>query len=400
MFSFPDKMACSERFFVRSVRRSIPALLAGLTFAAFGTMVAGSAVAAEGARLRVAHFAADAPAVDIYVDGQRKVANVRNESISEYLVLPAGPHTVEVRANGTAATSEAALAEKITLSEASRSTVAILGKPGALRAGVFPDDISAPADGKTRLRLINAAPDAPALDLTLNGAASGVEKVAFATTKTAEVDAGRYELALRPAGSDTDAVKIAVPLQNGQVLTVIALADGTGIKLKGLTDRAGGAAATATSAPEATTDTATQDTTADTATGDTTADTAPGDTTAAPATADTTADTEETFPETVPETTPETTPVSTPETEEIPLPVPGETNDTLAGEDPASTAPVESTTEDTSVETAPAESVPAGAVETGFGGLSGGSSQTGLVLLGGATIAMLGAAGHRRLRRR
>src|SRR5258708_4869757 len=50
--------------------------------------------------VRVAHFSPDGPEVDVYVDGARTLAGVAYKAVSSYQPMPAGGHTVDVRAAG------------------------------------------------------------------------------------------------------------------------------------------------------------------------------------------------------------------------------------------------------------------------------------------------------------
>jgi Domain of unknown function (DUF4397) len=73
-------------------------------------LISGSPAAAQGeTKVRLAHFSPDAPAVDIYIDGKKKLTNVPFQAVSDYTSLSAGRHVFELRASGTAETSTAAL---------------------------------------------------------------------------------------------------------------------------------------------------------------------------------------------------------------------------------------------------------------------------------------------------
>ena len=54
------------------------------------------------AKLRIAHFSPDAPAIDVYFDGVKRLTNVAYEKHSNYLELPSGKHKIEIRATGAA----------------------------------------------------------------------------------------------------------------------------------------------------------------------------------------------------------------------------------------------------------------------------------------------------------
>ncbi|MFC5970977.1 DUF4397 domain-containing protein [Halomarina salina] len=74
------------------------------------------------ANLRVAHVAAGAPAVDVYVNGEEFLTDVDYGSISEYAQVPAGEYNVTITAAGE---DEVVLQENVTV-EAANYTVAAI----------------------------------------------------------------------------------------------------------------------------------------------------------------------------------------------------------------------------------------------------------------------------------
>jgi hypothetical protein len=54
----------------------------------------------DSALVRVAHFSPDAPAVDIFANGEPLVEDVSFEDVSEYLAVPAGEYTLSIRPAG------------------------------------------------------------------------------------------------------------------------------------------------------------------------------------------------------------------------------------------------------------------------------------------------------------
>jgi len=111
------------------------------------------------------------------------------------------------------------------------------GPVASIGALVIADDLTAPAAGKAHVRFVHLSPDAPAVDVAVTGG-----PVLFANqsyqdyTAFAPVDAGTYDLEVRPAGSGT--VALAVPgvvLQPGKIYTVFArgFLGGTGAQALG-----------------------------------------------------------------------------------------------------------------------------------------------------------------------
>ena len=150
------------------------------------------------ALVRVAHLSPDTPGVDVYVDGQPVVTNMGFQVVSDYLVLEAGPHHLEVRPSGADPSSPAVLAQDVTLEAGTAYTVAGVGPRATLELRVFEDDISAPAPGQANVRVLHGAVDAPTVDLvTTAGQALVAGAASAAATPYVPVPAGTYELVLR-----------------------------------------------------------------------------------------------------------------------------------------------------------------------------------------------------------
>src|SRR5688572_30704396 len=133
-----------------------------------GASVFGAQASNE-ARVRVLHASPDAPNVDIYANGNRVLSNVPFSAASEYLTVPAGSYTFEVRPAGTAANSSPVLSATADLSAGTDYTVAAVNRLSQIQARVSVDDNAAPAAGKAHVQVIHASPDAPAVDIALKG---------------------------------------------------------------------------------------------------------------------------------------------------------------------------------------------------------------------------------------
>jgi hypothetical protein len=160
------------------------------------------------AQLRVAHLSPDAPAVDIWVDGNRVLQNVPFKAISDYLVVPAGSYRIHVSPAG--ATTSIVIDATVTLEGNKSYTVAATGLLGAndLKPLVLVDDPTT-ENQKAKVRFVHTSPDAPAVDIAVKGG-----PVLFGNVKFREasdylsVDAGGYDLEVRLAGSNTVALSV------------------------------------------------------------------------------------------------------------------------------------------------------------------------------------------------
>jgi hypothetical protein len=195
--------------------------MAGLALAATA-MVAGSAAAADNARVRVIHASPDAPNVDVYANGNRVLSNVPYKAASDYLSVPAGNYKFEVFAAGQ--TANPVLTIDAALQAGTDYTVVALDRVSQLKYRVFTDNNAAPAAGKAHVAVIHAGSDAPAVDVAVKNGPVLVSGIAFGEQQgPLPVDAGRYDLEVRPAGTSTVALPLnGVQLEAGKVYTFVA----------------------------------------------------------------------------------------------------------------------------------------------------------------------------------
>ncbi|UPW00109.1 DUF4397 domain-containing protein [Halorussus gelatinilyticus] len=180
----------------------------------------------EDAQVRVAHLSPDAGPVDVLVDGQPVLEGVEFGTVSDYLALPAGDHTVTIRT----AENETVLFEgNVSVEAGNRYTIAAIGEVSedTFRPAVFRDNFETPSDGNATVRLIHASPDAPAVDVTVAGTDTVLyDNVSFGNaSEYVSVPAGDYGLQIRPATADNDGevvTTVNVSLESGAAYTAIA----------------------------------------------------------------------------------------------------------------------------------------------------------------------------------
>ena len=182
-------------------------------------------IGAEGdACVNVVHASPDAPAVDVYLDGALALEGLEFGEFSGWVPVPAGDHQVQVTPAGEMA--DAAVIDAMVTVEAGMAYhVAATGTVAEIAPAIYPVDLSAPADGNARVRVIHTSPDAPAVDVAVAGGDVLIGDLAFPDASDAlEVPAGTYDLEVRPAGTEDVALELpGVTLEAGMTYDVFAI---------------------------------------------------------------------------------------------------------------------------------------------------------------------------------
>jgi LPXTG-motif cell wall-anchored protein len=183
-----------------------------------------AALAQSSAKVRVVHASPDAPAVDVWVDGNKVLSNVGFFTASDYLDVPAGPHDIKVTPTGDANTTVID-AKGVSVEAGKAYTIAAVGKLAEIRPAILADNLAAPAPGKAHVRVVHASPDAPAVDIKVKGGPTLISGLAFPKDSGySPVDAGTYDLVVTPAGSDTVALDLAgTQLEAGKIYDIFAV---------------------------------------------------------------------------------------------------------------------------------------------------------------------------------
>ncbi len=206
-------------------------LALALAAAVFGVVASAGVAAAQedqsDAEVRVIHAVADAPAVDVYVDGELVYEDVEFREASEYQEVPVGTQNVTVT---PANDSETVVYEDEIDVEPGQTTVAVGGERtengGDFIARVLADD-AAPADNESAVRLAHLAPEAPAVDVTVAETGDVLfDDVEFNdATEYETVPAGNYTLEVRAATDSDDGEVVEtvnVTVEDGSAYTAVA----------------------------------------------------------------------------------------------------------------------------------------------------------------------------------
>ncbi len=139
------------------IKSKMTALLA----AALTLGVSASAQSMNSAYVRVVHAVSDAPAVDVYVDGTRTVANAPFKAVTPYGEVPAGMHKVMITAAGNM--KAVVFSGSVNLKPGLYYTVAAAGYLKKVTPIIFYTSGLNKNKGKAEITVYHLAPDAPAV---------------------------------------------------------------------------------------------------------------------------------------------------------------------------------------------------------------------------------------------
>jgi hypothetical protein len=214
----------------RALKLALPMVLA-LAVVAIG-FGSGASAQSTDARVRITHASPDAPAVDIWVNGSPAVTGLAFGQSTDLLPLPAGTCDVAVTpAGSTDPEADAVISTSLTLEAGAAYEVVANGLLANISASVYPLDLSPLAEGNTRIEVIHASPDAPAVNILANGNPI-IEDLQFPESSGfLEVPSGSYDIQVAVAESGAIALDLpGTALEAGQVYQVIAVglvADGS-----------------------------------------------------------------------------------------------------------------------------------------------------------------------------
>jgi hypothetical protein len=218
------------------ISRSRLALIGGIAVALTTMSLAASpgvASADNSGKLRMGYFSSDAPAVDFYVDGQKAWSDIGYKTVSQYINVTAGNHTITVRTAGQP--NSAPLAEgQQSIDANSFFTGIAAGKISQQKVAFYPDSLSTPAAGKSMVRFVHLAPEVPGVDVKVVNGPTLFTNIAFlGSSQYAAVDAGTYNLALYPTGASSPTLFTAngVEVPPGVIATAIG-SGGVGVPVE------------------------------------------------------------------------------------------------------------------------------------------------------------------------
>lgn len=228
---------------VRAVIVLMVALIVGAVLAVAGS---NSASASEQTQTpqgwaRVAHLSPDTKSVDVAltaVSGGQVLFDLEDVAygdVSDYLRLPVGAYVVDMTPTGSADDTAPALSQLIDVKDGQPVTLAVLGTNADLTAKVVTDDLTPPADGQARVRVVQASTVADTVDIqTIMGETIAAGVKSGEVTGYATVEDGPWDLQLF---ADSQKSEASIDLVSGSVNTLLVLDNASGgLTVKAISD--------------------------------------------------------------------------------------------------------------------------------------------------------------------
>jgi hypothetical protein len=210
----------------------VAAIVAVAATIAFAAPSAATAATDGTGWLRLGHFSPDTKAVDVRVTAvsggsiMLELSDVAYGDISSYQSLKEGTYTISMIAADSDDWTKVAISDTVTVAPSEATTVAAYGPSATLQLRAFSDDLTTPASGNARIRVIQASTITPTVNVkTSTGLSIASNARPGSATAYAEVPAGSWNLQLVGAGV-TDTADVTVAAGSVNTLFVLDTADG------------------------------------------------------------------------------------------------------------------------------------------------------------------------------
>ena len=210
-------------------------------FAAAGLMLMSQSAFSD-ARVAVGHLAPfaneiDATAVDIAVNGEVTLTDVKFKDFTEYLPFAAGEYTIDVYLAGLAGSSDPVITGVFTLQDGFDYTLFASGNAVTqdLQLNALVDTVDVPNTGNLNLRVVHAAPfamDLAATEVSIRTAGgdvvNGLVGVPYGVgSDFFQIPADNYDLKVASNDGSVNYIDpLPVDLPEGLDITVFAVGDG------------------------------------------------------------------------------------------------------------------------------------------------------------------------------
>jgi hypothetical protein len=177
--------------------------------------------------IRILHASPDAPAVDIYANGNAIAEGLAYKQLTDYLSVMPGNYRIQVYPAGERGTP--VIDTMVTIPRNSAFTIAAVGKLSEISLLPIPEiympHLPMEMTDNSYVRFVHLSPNAPAVDITLPDGTKIFENVSFKQfTDYMGINSGTYTLQVRPAGSNQVVLTIPnVNLRPGMIYSIYAV---------------------------------------------------------------------------------------------------------------------------------------------------------------------------------
>ena len=176
--------------------------------------------------IRLLQAAPDVQAADVFVNNQKVINNLRYEDVSNYVNLPVGSYDLKVFPSSSNGQGTPVLdVPNFTVSQGNVQTLILAGlaKDKSISALPLSDSVSAPSAGKAKVRFIHSSPDAPAVNINVNGLGNVFNNIGFKNVGNyTEVPAGTWHVTANVTSTGQMVLSRNLTLQAGKVYTICA----------------------------------------------------------------------------------------------------------------------------------------------------------------------------------
>lgn len=179
--------------------------------------------------IRFFHTVPNAPAVDVYANGNPIVRNLAYKQLSPY--IPAAPGSYNITVYPAGQTTNPVVSRSINIPANTVSNAAVIGTLPNISLYLIPEPSTGQNFGRPCIRFIHLSPNAPAVDLKLSDGTVVFDNVSYKDISNyACIPAGTYTFTVSPTGTNNAVLTLPnVILDSNKYYTIYAvgLAGGT-----------------------------------------------------------------------------------------------------------------------------------------------------------------------------
>lgn len=195
------------------------------------------------ASVRVVNVASGFASLDVYKTSDTTLATaVASDQASAYASVAAGTYTLQLKRNGSAATSSTTARS---VSGDTSYTLLAFTSQDTLQTVLLNDGEDAPTSGTAKFRTINLSPEAGSLDVYVIPAGTALADVSpivssiggKVVSNYSEITKGTYQVQVTGAGDKTD-LRLSIPslvLEDGKIMSLILTSTPGGVLVHGNT---------------------------------------------------------------------------------------------------------------------------------------------------------------------